>query len=369
MGTRLFLALISSLLAALTSTANLRAQGLIRVETVFVGHPGNAADASTGFGSVPYEFRIGKYEITIGEYVVFLNSVAATNISNYIVDLYHPQMPITRLGALGSYSYEIDPSAANNPIGNVSWFDAARFANWLNNGATNGANTEDGAYNLNGAISGTGFVRSANARWWIPTEDEWYKAAYNKGEGISSGYWRFPTQSDAAPDARPFPSSDPNTANFKLVLAGPLNVGSYSNSASAFGTFDQGGNVNEWVDGTIWNGTRFFYNVRGGGYPDSTNSLSVSARPSSTPSERASVGFRVAGVPQVSEDLLPKVTVLLHSQSGFSMSWSPSQRVHVQRRASISSGAWEVVSSNNSTGSYFDSQPPVARGFYRLVAP
>ena len=40
------------------------------------------------------------------------------------------------------------------PIGAVSWFDAARFANWLHNGGTNGASTETGAYTLNGASRG-----------------------------------------------------------------------------------------------------------------------------------------------------------------------------------------------------------------------
>jgi sulfatase modifying factor 1 len=369
MVTRPILLLILSLLAAFTSIANLHAQPLVRIETVLVGDAGNAADVSTGFGSVPYEFRIGRYEVTIGEYVVFLNSVAATNTENHIVDLYHPDMAITRTGSPGSYSYELDPSTAGNPVGSVSWFDAARFANWLSNGATNGADTEDGAYSLNGATSGTGFGRNASARWWIPTEDEWYKAAHYKSGGTKSGYWRFPTQSDTAPGPRSFPSDEPNAANFRMVLSGPLRVGSYSRSGGPYGTFDQGGNLNEWVDGTVWNGFRFSYNVRGGGYPDPTNSLSVSARPSSTPSERPSVGFRVAGVPQVAEDPMPRITAFLRSPDSFSMSWAPSQRVHVQRRASLASGDWEISSSNNTSGSYLDAQPPAGGAFYRLVAP
>ena len=44
-------------------------------ETVTVGHPENPSD-STGFGKVPYEYRIGKYEVTNAEYCEFLNSAA-----------------------------------------------------------------------------------------------------------------------------------------------------------------------------------------------------------------------------------------------------------------------------------------------------
>ena len=31
----------------------------------------------------------------------------------------------------------------------MNWYDAARYVNWLHNGATNGANTETGAYDIN----------------------------------------------------------------------------------------------------------------------------------------------------------------------------------------------------------------------------
>ena len=57
----------------------------------------------------------------------------------------------------------------------LGWFAAARFVNWLNNGATAGASTETGAYTLNGAMSGgLEISRNASAQYWIPSEDEWY---------------------------------------------------------------------------------------------------------------------------------------------------------------------------------------------------
>jgi len=59
------------------------------VEFVHVGNPGNLGETqeyysdaqmkSLTFGGVPYEYRIGKYEITIGQYAEFLNAIAKTD--------------------------------------------------------------------------------------------------------------------------------------------------------------------------------------------------------------------------------------------------------------------------------------------------
>jgi formylglycine-generating enzyme required for sulfatase activity len=173
---------------------------------VTVGDAGNAAD-TTGYGAVTNSFAIGKYEVTIGQYTTFLNSVAAVTSDSYIVDLWSASMEtdlniagIRRSGSgiLGDpYSYSVLGSG-NRPITYVSWFDAARFANWVNNGATLGASTETGAYTLNGATSGI-FTVNPGATWFLPSEDQWYKAAYYKGGGTNAGYWVYPTQSDSAP--------------------------------------------------------------------------------------------------------------------------------------------------------------------------
>ena len=69
---------IAVLFAGLTLISNLQAQPLVTIETVPVGNAGNAAD-STGYGSVAHNFNIGTYEVTIGQYTDFLNSVAATD--------------------------------------------------------------------------------------------------------------------------------------------------------------------------------------------------------------------------------------------------------------------------------------------------
>ena len=77
----------------------------------------------------------------------------------------------------------------------VSFFDAMRFTNWLHNGQGSG-DTESGAYTIG---SGLDEVRSASAKYWIPSEDEWYKAAYHKNDGVTGDYFDYPTSSDTAP--------------------------------------------------------------------------------------------------------------------------------------------------------------------------
>jgi hypothetical protein len=108
---------------------------------------------------------------------------------------------------------------------------------------------------------------NAGAKFYIPTEDQWYKAAYYKGGGINAGYWAYATQSDTAPG-----NAIGNAANQANYYAGDYavtqsssysssqnyltDVGAFTNSASYYGTFDQTGNVSEWND----------QGLRGGGW-------------------------------------------------------------------------------------------------------
>jgi len=258
---------------------SLRAQPLVNIETVRVGDAGNAADtnrlssgdASPGYGAVAYEFRLGKYEVTIGQYTTFLNTVAKTDTYS----LYHPSMAtdlnvagITQTGSSGGFSYAVSGpsgvtpaganSSSNRPIAYVSWFDAARFANWMHNGATNGASTETGAYTLNGATSGI-FMKNVDARWWIPTLDEWYKAAYYMGGGTNARYLHGISGNNigGAPNQANYDNgvysvtqsqSDRHGGDISSTQNYLTDVGAFSNSASAYGTYDQLGNLAEWND-------------------------------------------------------------------------------------------------------------------------
>jgi formylglycine-generating enzyme required for sulfatase activity len=168
---------------------------------------------------------------------------------------------ITRSGSSGNYSYSVlnyQGDSTNRPISYISWFDAARFANWMHNGKGSGS-TETGAYSINGATTGT-FLKNAGATFWIPTEDEWYKAAYYKGGSLNAGYWDYPTQSNTAPGN--VIGSSANQANIlvngNFAVTGTstypttqmllTDVGAFSGSPSPYGTFDQLGSMMEWND-------------------------------------------------------------------------------------------------------------------------
>jgi sulfatase modifying factor 1 len=157
----------------------------ITIDTVPVGNPGNAADPATGslYGAVGYSYNIGTYDVTNAQYAAFLNAKAA---SDPLV-LYDPRMGsnlrggITQGGVSGSFVYTTKPNMDNKPVNYVNLYDTLRFANWLNNGQGNGS-TETGAYTLSGGTAipsnATSITLNADATWFLPSEDEWYKAAY-----------------------------------------------------------------------------------------------------------------------------------------------------------------------------------------------
>jgi formylglycine-generating enzyme required for sulfatase activity len=293
---------------------------LVVLDTVEIADPGNAGMTLDGasLGAVAQSFRMAKHEISIAHYVTFLNATAqrGDGANGAIIEsLYDPRMAsdltvagISRTGAgseASPYIYEAvgDPL---KPIAHVTWFNAARFANWLHNGAAAGSDTENGAYTLNGATSGI-ISKNPTATWWIPSQDEWFKAAYYKGNGTTAGYWRYPTQSDDFP--RNSSSADSNNANFlrlglfSVTQSSTLDtarnylsaVGTFVNSPSAYGTFDQGGNLDEWTDGAKTTGFGIERITRGGAW--NSGGLNNDATPSSTafPSDRSSkIGFRLA---------------------------------------------------------------------------
>ncbi|MBU6179535.1 MAG: formylglycine-generating enzyme family protein, partial [Verrucomicrobia bacterium] len=294
------------------------------IEMVKVGNAGNAVDPSDGdlgtggtqnFGAVPYEFRIGKTEVTLAQYAAFLNAVAATDTNS----LYNGNMAtnpngagITLSGSSGSFTYSVI-GTGTRPVTYVSWFDAARFCNWLHNGRPTGlqtaATTENGAYPLNGATSGgLTITRNPGAKFWIPSEDEWYKAAYHQPAaalGDIDDYWLYPTKSNAVPGNTTGVATPSNHANFfttvySVTQSGSYDsnqnyltaAGSYPGSASFYGTFDQGGNVWEWND-AVNSGS--FRGLRGGSWSSVGDNLRSSNRLNIIPgNEFNNCGFRVA---------------------------------------------------------------------------
>jgi formylglycine-generating enzyme required for sulfatase activity len=299
--------LVIGLLAGTASAVN--------IATVPVGDPGNAAD-NTGFGSVGYSYNIGTYEVTAGQYAEFLNKVAYVDTyglySTYMSDTSWG-CGITRSGSSGSFTYSVASDFVNRPVNWISWGDSARFSNWLHNGqptgAQDGSTTEDGSYVLNGATSDAALLavtRNANATWVIPSEDEWYKAAYYNGGSTNARYYDYPTSSDTAP-GRDMADASGNNANYYTDSgAYPIDsgkyttvVGEFKNSDSPSGTFDQGGNVFEWNEAVLSGSNR---GLRGGSFRLHDGYLLASDRYGGgngyPTSQNDTVGFRVSQVPE-----------------------------------------------------------------------
>jgi sulfatase modifying factor 1 len=277
------------------------ASASVTIDWVTVGNAGNAADPLTGFGVVAYEYKIGKYEVTNAQYGAFLNAAAQTDSYG----LYNASMSsfgISRSGSSGNYNYSVTTALANRPVVLVSWFDAARFANWMMNGQGSGS-TETGAYTLNGATSGI-ILANAGAQFYIPTEDEWYKAAYYNA--VIQSYSLYPNGQNAITTAE---------ANYNSYASPEVDcirdVGSYSNDPSSYGTFDQGGNLWEWSD-AIAGVSRW---MRGGGWSgNEVNLASSSSRNKVAPSlEDTIVGFRLASVlePTIGTPIVPEPSAMV----------------------------------------------------------
>jgi len=319
------------LVAALGSAAM-----AVEIETVPVGNVDNAGEWSGESyggrgpnrkrGTVNYSYNIGKYEVTAGQYCEFLNAVAG--VDTY--DLYNGNMwhnvygcGIERYDGGGTsgdpYQYRVDVNSSNRPVNFVNFWDACRFANWLHNdqptGAQNLSSTEDGAYFLGGALSplNSTVTRKGGWKWAIPSENEWYKAAYHKNDGPTGNYFDYPTSSDTAPGyvnnsgnlsgtGDPFTESGTDPGNYATYdddglrdgIGSPYwhtEVGEWENSASPYGTFDQGGNITEWNEAIVA-GERGF---RGGGINSGALGLSAPYLGNNTPGHAFSTyGFRVA---------------------------------------------------------------------------
>ncbi len=286
---------------------------LTSLEMVPVGNPGNDNDVQTGYGSVAEEYRIGKYEVTNAQWREFLTAKASVTDDHglYNTDMGSTYGGIDRTWSVDHYEYTAKGDDANwddRPVNFVSFWDAARFANWLHNGQGNG-DTETGAY-VNIGDQAT-FARQADAKYFIPTENEWYKAAYydpNKGGVGSPGYWDYPMMSDSptvpsndltAPDG----GNNANCYQDGYTVGSPYYttlVGEFELSESSYGTFDQGGNLLEWNETTTAGSSR---GLRGGDWSYSSTSggsLHASSRGyrGDPTIEINDIGFRVASVPE-----------------------------------------------------------------------
>ena len=196
---------------------------------------------------------------------------------------------ILRSGTPGSYSYSVKAHFSDKPVNFVSWYDGARFANWLHNGQPTGMQdnntTEDGAYTFSGLEKVS--ARTPDAKFYMPNEHEWEKAAfYEPGADtlIGDGWWRNPGRSDVFPGDESIAVVDEfgnvtnpgrnvvvfrKGSNWNGTVNGNVTTVGSSGNESYYGARDMTGNVFEWVthdptkpDPLEWGP----YNVRGGSF-------------------------------------------------------------------------------------------------------
>lgn len=269
--------------------------GAFSIEFVTIGNPGNPADTSVAIpgpaGSVATVYRIGKYETS--------------------------EQMIDTANTLGGLGITKDTRGVDKPATSISWNEAARFVNWLNtsSGSTPAYKFDfqpgQGGYNSNANIqlwtpSDPGYnpnnlYRNSLARYFLPSVDEWHKAAYYNPNG-GGVYFDYPTGSDSVPDGIDVPG-DPifdavfNDNNPNLLPNDITNVG----VLSPYGTAGQGGNVYEWNEtdadaGPVVNGPSSDPRIlRGGYWQGGFGNLHATVASGVTPAlESNQFGFRVA---------------------------------------------------------------------------
>ncbi len=168
-----------------------------------------------------------------------------------------------------------------------------------------------------GSLTGASATHAGNAGYWIPTENEWYKAAYYQPVGAggpSDSYWLYPTASDSVPAGNTIGVADSGNFQYNGIYARDQNGlptyltdgGAYGiNSASYYGTFDQGGNVYEWNEAIGSIGSTTARGKRGGSWFEGESYLRSSSRALSTPTdEYVESGFRVSSVPEPTTGIL-----------------------------------------------------------------
>jgi sulfatase modifying factor 1 len=253
------------------------------IEFVPVGDAGNASDLPFIWGDVSYRYRIGKFEI-----------------SEQIID---------KANAEGGLGITKDTRGPDKPATSITWFEAAKFVNWLNQDAgfpaaykfDSGGNFQlwqrtDPGFDPNN------LYRNRHARYVLPSTDEWYKAAYY--DPVGDVYYDYPTGSDTVPDGIDSVGDLLFDAVFYDGASNPqpndiTNVG----LLSPFGTAGQGGNVLEWEEtaSNLNNDEATEHRrIQGGSWVTSANLLASSHLGGGVAPlvENGTVGFRVASIPE-----------------------------------------------------------------------
>jgi hypothetical protein len=315
------------------------------MDFVDIGDAGNANDGLSGdtaFGGVSYNYRMG------------VNEVSRSMIDAYNTNSGGPTLTMSDMTSLGG-------NGANRPATGVSWNEAARFVNWLNISTghaaayqfdTAGANDNIALWEVGDAgYDASNKFRNSNAHYFLPSEDEWYKAAYYDGD--SGTYYDYATGSDTKPTAVAGGTTAGTAVFGQSWETGPADI-TNAGGLSPYGTMAQMGNVIEWGESGITapNDSADENRVFLGGKwnnsfePPVTPPITVFLLPTS---ELSTIGFRVAAVPEppstltmvYAPDALPNPTVTL--------TWSKTGAAHYIAKYSTDMSDWGADFDDNIT--------------------
>lgn len=268
------------------------------IDFVTVGNAGNGNDAGAGGGSYSSPYGGVDYVYRISTYAISQNDIATAT-------------------AAGLANVTAGAWTGDRPAANISWYEAAAFVNWLNT-----SNGHQAAYNLTfdsdsgwsmtlwsseeaWQLGGENLYRHKDAYYFLPSEDEWYKAAFHQNDGVTANYWDYATGSNTAPT--PVAGGTASGTAVYNGQSGPADV-HLAGGLSPYGTMGQNGNVWEWSESAsdgINNSSSESRAIRGGGWVSPGFGLRSSSRSNFGPTfEFGYIGFRVASVPEPSVALL-----------------------------------------------------------------
>ena len=100
--------------------------------------------------------------------------------------------------------------------------------------------------------NGSSIVRNAGSKYVLPSENEWYKAAYYNP--ATKAYFQYATGTDAAPMAEAPPGGS-NSANYNGAVGRLTDVDAYASTTSPNDALDMSGNAWEWDETLIHSST------------------------------------------------------------------------------------------------------------------
>jgi formylglycine-generating enzyme required for sulfatase activity len=274
------------------------------MEFVTIGNPGNAADttgAPNPAGAVAYEYGIGKFEV-----------------SEDMIEKYN-----ANFGTANSLVITHDNRGTAKPATSISWNEAARFVNWLNTSTghqaaykftTSGVNDNIELWTSGEAgYDASNLYRNSLAKYFLPSYNEWYKAAYY--DPTNSIYYNYATGSDTDPAAVASGNLNDTAVYNQSFGQGPADV-NLAGGLSPYGVMGLGGNVYEWEEssGDLANSSgSSFRGARGGNWSNLSSEMSSSSRYGvSGPSSRSiGVGFRVASLSSSAPPAVPEPSMMV----------------------------------------------------------